>query len=47
MAIIIQNLDVLNIFNKIYRDGKIEDSIKNQYIKMSDESINRLVKINN
>ena len=46
MAVITQNLDVVNIFNKIYRDGKIEDIIKNHTIKMSDECINRLIKLN-
>ncbi len=46
MAVIAQNLDVVNIFNKIYRDGKIEDIIKNHTLKMSDECINRLVKLN-
>ena len=46
MAVIAQNLDVVNIFNKIYRDGKFEDIIKNNSLKMSDECINRLVKLN-
>ena len=46
MAVITQNLDVLNIFNKIYRDGKIKDIIKNHTLKMSDECVNRLVKLN-
>ena len=46
MSVIIQNLDVVNIFNKIYRDGKIEDIIKNHTIKMSDECVNRLIKLN-
>ena len=46
MAIITQNLDVINIFNKIYRDGKIEDIIKNHTLKMSDECANKLVKLN-
>jgi hypothetical protein len=46
MTIITQNLDVVNIFNKIYRDGKIEDIIKNHTLKMSDECVNRLIKLN-
>ena len=46
MAVIIQNLDIINIFNKIYRDGKIEDIIKNHTLKMSDECANKLVKFN-
>jgi hypothetical protein len=46
MSVITQNLDVVNIFNKIYRDGKIEDIIKNHTIKMSDECVNRLIKLN-
>ena len=45
MAIITQNLDVINIFNKIYRDGKIEDIIKNHTLKMSDECTNKLVRL--
>ena len=46
MDIIIQNLDILNIFNKIYRDGKIVDNIKNHSLKMTDECINKLLKFN-
>jgi len=45
MSVITQNLDILNIFNKIYRDGKIEDIIKNHTIKMSDECIHRLLRL--
>jgi len=45
MSVITQNLDILNIFNKIYRDGKIEDIIKNHTLKMSDECVNRLVRL--
>ena len=45
MAIITQNLYVINIFNKIYRDGKIEDIIKNHTLKMSDECTNKLVRL--
>ena len=46
MTVITQNLDVVNIFNKIYRDGKIEDIIKNHTLKMSDECVNKLLKLN-
>jgi len=45
MSVITQNLDILNIFNKIYREGKIEDIIKNRTLKMSDECVNRLIKL--
>ena len=45
ISVITQNLDILNIFNKIYRDGKIEDIIKNHTLKMSDECVNRLVRL--
>ena len=45
MNVITQNLDVINIFNKIYRDGKIEDIIKNHTLKMSDECVNKLAKL--
>jgi len=47
MFVITQNLDILNIFNKIYRDGKIEDTIKNHTLKMSDECAHRLVRLKN
>ena len=46
MVLITQNLDIVNIFNKIYRNGKIEDTIKNHTLKMSDECANRLVEFN-
>jgi hypothetical protein len=46
MLLITQNLDIVNIFNKIYRNGKIEDTIKNHTLKMSDECANRLVELN-
>ena len=46
MVLITQNLDIVNIFNKIYRNGKIEDTIKNHTLKMSDECANRLVELN-
>ena len=46
MVLITQNLDISNIFNKIYRDGKIKDIIKNHTLKMSDECANRLIELN-
>jgi hypothetical protein len=46
MLLITQNSDIVNIFNKIYRNGKIEDTIKNHTLKMSDECANRLVEFN-
>lgn len=46
MFLITQNLDIINIFNKIYRDDNIKDIIQNHTLKMSDECTNKLVELN-
>ena len=49
MGIIIEHLDVLNIFKKLYRDEKIKEKLqneKNDTIKMSEECIQKLNSIN-
>ena len=48
MGIITQYLDVLNIFKKLYRDGKIQEELqkeKDDIIEMSDECCHKLSKL--
>jgi hypothetical protein len=48
MGIITQYLDVLNIFKKLYRDGKIQEQLqkeKDDIIEMSDECTHKLSKL--
>ena len=48
MGIITQYLDVLNIFKKLYRDGKIQEQLqkeKDDIIDMSDECTHKLSKL--
>ena len=45
MNIITQYLDVLNIFKKLFRDGKIQEKLnepKDDKVKMTDECIKKL-----
>ena len=45
MCIITDHLDVLNIFKKLYRDGKIQEKLQNpedDSIRMSDECTKQL-----
>jgi len=44
--LIIDNLDIINIFKRLYRDRDEENAIKEQKIKMSDICINYLEEIN-
>ena len=49
MKIIIEKLDIMNLFKRIYRDEKLEEMIddKEEYIKMSDECKTKLFDIYN
>ena len=49
MNVITQNLDILNIFKKLFLDEKIQEKLKKEKddsIKMSDECINNLSSVN-
>ena len=49
MEIITEHLDILNIFKKLYRDGKIQEKLQNEkddIIKMSEKCIQKLNSIN-
>lgn len=48
MKIIIEKLDIMNLFNKIYRDEKLQEKLdeKDEYIEMSDECKTKLYEIN-
>jgi hypothetical protein len=47
MKIIIEKLDIMNLFKKIYRDEKLQEKLddKEEYIEMSDECKNKLFDI--